>query len=137
MLTLFHCLLHSRVTAVACKRPRSVCQKCWWQVTKHAYTLDQMKSEFADYSCPATVWEPIRTMISHTTCQRTLVHSHLSSVSHCGLILAQRVTRANLHLKKTKKCIQAGHTPLKLSQIVACGGKKSPPPRHNLYIWSL
>ena len=31
---------HLRVTAVACKRPRSSCQKCRWQVTaKHAYTL--------------------------------------------------------------------------------------------------
>ena len=29
-----------RVTTVACKRPRSFCQKCRWQVTaKHAYTL--------------------------------------------------------------------------------------------------
>ena len=33
-------LFHPRVTAVACKRPRTFCQKCRWQVTaKHAYTL--------------------------------------------------------------------------------------------------
>ena len=38
-----------RVTAVARKRPRSFFQKCRWQVTpKHAYTLDPMKSEWAD-----------------------------------------------------------------------------------------
>ena len=36
---------------VACKRPRSFCQKCRWQVTpKHAYTLDLSKSEWADYA---------------------------------------------------------------------------------------
>ena len=34
---------------VARKRPRSFCQKWRWQVTpKHAYTLDPMKSEWAD-----------------------------------------------------------------------------------------
>ena len=30
-------------------------------------------------------------MSSHTTCQGTFGHSHLSSLSHCGLILAQKV----------------------------------------------
>ena len=39
------------VTAVACRRPRSFCQKCRWQVTpKHAYTLDSTKSGWADYA---------------------------------------------------------------------------------------
>ena len=38
------------VTTVAHKRPRSFCQKFRWQVTaKHAYALDPMKSELADY----------------------------------------------------------------------------------------
>ena len=37
---LFRYPFHPRVTAVAHKRSRSFCQKCWWQVTaKHAYTL--------------------------------------------------------------------------------------------------
>ena len=46
VLTLIRCPFHPRVTAVACKRPRSLCQKCRWQVTpKHAYTLDPTKSE--------------------------------------------------------------------------------------------
>ena len=41
----------SSVTAVARKRPQLFCQKCRWQVTpKHAYTLDPMKSEWADYA---------------------------------------------------------------------------------------
>ena len=45
------CPFHPRVTAVARKRPRSICQKCWWQVTpRHAYTLDPTKSEWADYA---------------------------------------------------------------------------------------
>ena len=39
------------VTAVAHKRHRPFCQKCRWQFTpKHAYTLDQKKSEWADYA---------------------------------------------------------------------------------------
>ena len=37
---LFQYPFHLRVTAVACKRSRSFCQKCRWQVTaKHAYSL--------------------------------------------------------------------------------------------------
>ena len=40
-----------RVTAVACKRPQSLCQKYRRQVTpKHAYTFDPTKSEWADYA---------------------------------------------------------------------------------------
>ena len=40
-----------RVTTVARKRPRSFCQKCWWQGTpKYVYTLDPTKSEWADYA---------------------------------------------------------------------------------------
>ena len=51
MLTLVRCPFHTRVTAVARKRPRPFCQKCRWQVTpKHAYTLDPSKSEWADYA---------------------------------------------------------------------------------------
>ena len=49
VLTLIRCLLHPRVTALSRKRPRSFCLKCRWQVTpKHAYTLDQTKSEWTD-----------------------------------------------------------------------------------------
>ena len=51
MLTLIRCPFHPRVTAVARKRPRSFCKKCRWQVTsKHAYTFDLTKSEWADYA---------------------------------------------------------------------------------------
>ena len=45
------CPFHSRVTTMACKRPRSFYQKCRWQVSpKHAYTLDPSKWEWADYA---------------------------------------------------------------------------------------
>ena len=48
---LIRCPFHPRVTAVACKRPRSFCKKCRWQATpKDAYTIDQTKSEWAVYS---------------------------------------------------------------------------------------
>ena len=51
MLTLIRCPFHPRVISVACKRPRSFCQKCRWQVTpKHAYALDPTKSEWFDYA---------------------------------------------------------------------------------------
>ena len=47
--TLTRCLFHSRVTAAAHKRPRSLCQKCRWQVTPtHIHTLDPTKLVWAD-----------------------------------------------------------------------------------------
>ena len=43
------------VTAVACIKPKSFCQKCSWHVTpKHAYTLDPTKLGWADY---AIIWK--------------------------------------------------------------------------------
>ena len=43
-----------RVTAVARKRFQSFYQKCRWQVTsEHAYTLDPVISEWADYAVQA------------------------------------------------------------------------------------
>ena len=48
MLSLIRCPFHPRVTAVACKRSQSFCQKRRWQVTpKHAYTLYSTKLEWA------------------------------------------------------------------------------------------
>ena len=50
MCWLIQCPFHPHVTSVARKRSWSFCQKCRWQVTpKQAYTLDPMKSEWADY----------------------------------------------------------------------------------------
>ena len=49
--TLIRCPFHPRVTAMARKRPRSICQKCRWRVTpKHAYIFDPTKSEWAAYA---------------------------------------------------------------------------------------
>ena len=46
------------VTEVARKRSRLFCQKCRWQVTpKHAYTLNPLKSEWADYAAVGRAWE--------------------------------------------------------------------------------
>ena len=51
VLTLIRCPFHPCVTAAACKRPQSFCQKCRWQITpKHAYTFDPTKLEWADYA---------------------------------------------------------------------------------------
>ena len=51
VLIFIQCLFLPHVTTVARKRSRSICQKCRWQVTpKQAYTLDPMKSEWADYA---------------------------------------------------------------------------------------
>ena len=51
MLTPNRCLFHPLITAEARKRPRSLCQRCRWQVTpKYACTLDPTKSEWADYA---------------------------------------------------------------------------------------
>ena len=74
MLTLIQCLFHPPVTAVACKRPLSSCQKCRWQVTpKHAYTLDQTKSNcgLTIPLCRHSVGTKLETS-SHTTHQGTL-----------------------------------------------------------------
>ena len=44
------------VTAVACKRPWSFCQKCRWQVTsKYTYTLDPTDLEWAGYAAVQAV----------------------------------------------------------------------------------
>ena len=92
VLALIRCPFHPHVTAVARERPRSFCQKCRWQVThEHAYTLDPWKSEWADYAAVQAKCENLslyQEMRSHVTCLGTLGHSHLSSLSHCGLILA-------------------------------------------------
>ena len=48
------CSFHLYVTAVAHKRPRSLHEKCRWQVTsKYSYSLDPTKSEWADYAAQA------------------------------------------------------------------------------------
>ena len=49
MLTFIWCPFHPHDMAMACKRPRSFCQKCRWQfIPKRAYTLDPTKWVWAD-----------------------------------------------------------------------------------------
>ena len=89
VLTLILCPFQPRVTAVARKRPRSLCQKHRWQVTpKHAYTLDPTKSEWADYAAVQAQCGNLSETKSHATCQETFGHSRLTWMSHSGLILA-------------------------------------------------
>ena len=88
VLTLIWCLFHPCNTVVACKRPQSFCQKCRWQFTpKHAYTPDPLNSEWADY---ATVLAECGNLSGNKlTCNSSgNTYRHLSSLSHCGLILA-------------------------------------------------
>ena len=50
-MTLIQCPFYPCVTAEACKRHWSFCQKCRWQVTiKHTYTLDPVKLVWAHYA---------------------------------------------------------------------------------------
>ena len=89
VLTLIQCLFHPLVTPVACKRPRSFCKKCRWQVTlKHAYTLTQQSQIGLSMPLCRHSVGTYKETSSHSTHQETLGHSHPSSLSHCGLILA-------------------------------------------------
>ena len=68
--------------------------------------------------CPGIVWEcnTIREKSSHAFCQGTLIRSHLSTLSHCVLILNLRewswCMRADLHFLKKK--VQVGNDSSKL-----------------------
>ena len=81
-----------RTTTLVHKRPRSFRQKYRWQDTpKHAYTFD--KRSWSGLTMPLSrqsVGTDHETS-SHATCRGTLGYSHLSSLSRCGLILAERV----------------------------------------------
>ena len=99
MLTLIRCPLHPHVTAVARKDPG--------HSAKSAYTLDPTKSEWADYAAVQAQCGNLSETSSHATCQGTFGHSRLSSLSHCGLSLAEKKwnwnARPDLHFKKKKK----------------------------------
>ena len=57
--------------------------------SKHAYTLDPTKSEWADNMLLSRLSVgTYQETSSHATRHGTLGHSRLSSLSHCGLILA-------------------------------------------------
>ena len=84
VLALIRCPFHPLVTAVAHKRPQALCQKCKWQVT-HTPLTKQSQSGLTTPLSRHSV-ETYKETSSHPIRQGTL--SHLSSLSHCGLILA-------------------------------------------------
>ena len=86
---LFRYPFHSRVTAVARKRPRSFCQKCRWQVTaKHAYTLRL-------WLC--VKWHGAWLYGVHRTCAETAAVS-------CVTSHASAVSTPPVDIKKQKMC---------------------------------
>ena len=90
VLTLIRCPFHPRVTAVARKRSRSFCQKYRWQVTPintHAPLTQPSRGGLTMPLSRRSVGTYPETS-SHSTCQGAFGHSRLSSLSHCGLILA-------------------------------------------------
>ena len=87
MLTFIRCLFDLRVAAAVCKRFRSFCQKCRWQVYACIRILPWpcvFGSGRDSLCCPGIVWKPIREMSLHATRQGTLGDSCLNSLSHCG-----------------------------------------------------
>ena len=93
--SLIQCWFYPCVTAVAHKRPRSFCQQCRWQDKPgHAFFLYPWPSEVKmGWLCyPDIALEPIRETSLFATHQGMFCHSRFISLSHCGLVLAQRCT---------------------------------------------
>ena len=122
VLILVPCLFNPCVIAVARKRPQSFCQKM--QMAGYTWTgicPFPNKIGVGWLCCPSIVCKPVK-INSHTTHQGTLGHSHHSPLSHCGLILSERVELMCMswspHKKKCrqepiyKKCL--------LPRIVIC-----------------
>ena len=116
MLTLIRCPFQPRVTAVARKRPRSSCQKCRWQVTPtHAYTLDPMKSEWADYpAVQAQCWnlsgnELTRNSSENTRAQSSQLAEPLWTDPGLKSGISVRELISTQKKKKRKKEAQAGN----------------------------
>ena len=71
---------------------------------------------------------------SHSPHQGTLGHSRLSSLGHCGLILAKEwnwCARANLHFKKKKKSTGKGMNCRGFSQNPRTRGRSHPHTKRN------
>ena len=108
VVTLIRCPSHPCVTAVACKRPQSFCQKCRWLVPLNTHTpLTQWSCSGLTIPLSRHSVGTYQKMSSHASHQGTLSHSHLSSLSHCGLILTKKswisVRELISSLKKEKK----------------------------------
>ena len=88
VLTLIRCPFHPFVTAVARKRPRSFCQSAGGRLHLNTHTpLTQRSRSGLIMSLSRNSVGTYPEMSSHATCQGTLGHSNLSSLSHCRLIL--------------------------------------------------
>ena len=76
---------------MARKRHRSFCQKCRWQVTPNTRIHSFPQRSRSGLAIPLSKHsvETYPETNSHATYQGTFVHSRLSSLSHCGLILAE------------------------------------------------
>ena len=89
VLTLIRCPFHPLVTAVAHKRPQSFCQKCCGRLHLNVHTpLTQRSWSGLTMSLSRHTVGIYQETSSHASHQGTLGHSCLSSLSHCGLILA-------------------------------------------------
>ena len=130
VLTLIRCPFHPRVTAVARKRPRPFCQSAGGRLHLNMRTPLTQRSR-SGLTMPLSRHRvganPERS--SHATCQGTFGHSHLSSLSHCGLILAIKCGISVRELiatfkKKTLARIECASSLPKSSQA-----KEKPPPQ--------
>ena len=79
---------HPCITVVTFKRPQSFCPNCRWQVQLNTHTpLTQQSWSGLTVLFRHSVGSHQRSKRTHSTHQGTLIHSHFSSLSHCGLIL--------------------------------------------------
>ena len=93
-----------RVTAVARKKTRSFCQKCWWQVIpKHPDIHNPRRWSGLTIPLSRHSVRIYPETSLHATCQGTFGHSRLSSLSHCGLILAYKSGKSVRELISTLK----------------------------------
>ena len=92
VLTLIWCLFHPCVTAVALKDPGHCAKSAGGRLHLNTHTplTEQSRSELI-MLLPRHNVRTYQEMSSQATRQGTLGHSHLSLLSHCGLILALRV----------------------------------------------
>ena len=122
------CLFHSCITAMACKRPRSICQKGKWHVTpKHAYTLDPMNLGWVDYAVQTCLWnKPTRNSSVNAHSQSSQLAEPLWTDS--GLKSWICVHKSWSPLKK-KKCTDREWSVNLSSQ--SSHAKKRPPPQHS------
>ena len=92
VLTLIQCPFHPRVTAVACKDPGHSAKSAGGRLRLNVHTALAQRS-WSGLTMPLSRHSvgAYQETSSHAIHQGTFSHSHLSSLSHCGLILAERM----------------------------------------------